>query len=71
MHYDHSIVPYHLLVNAKDCSTFNLVEYFEQAVDFTRRSLNSTNVLIHCMAGVSRSTTLLIAYLMTDKGMSF
>jgi hypothetical protein len=25
IHYDHSIIPYHLLVNAKDSSSFNLI----------------------------------------------
>lgn len=70
VHYDHSIVPYHLIVNAQDSSQFNLSEYFDQAVDFIRRCLRSTNVLIHCMAGISRSCTLTIAYLMSDKGMN-
>jgi protein-tyrosine phosphatase len=64
IHYDHSMIPYHLVVNAQDASSFNLIEYFDQAIDFTRKSLRSTNLLIHCMVGVSRSATLTIAYFM-------
>ena len=70
LHYDHSIVPYHLIVNAQDTAMFNIGEYMGQAIEFIRRCLKTTNVLVHCMAGISRSATLVIAYLMTDKGMS-
>lgn len=70
LHYDRSIVPYHLIVNADDTSDFNLLQYFDQTVNFVRQSLMSTSVLIHCMAGISRSATLTIAYLMVERGMS-
>lgn len=48
---------------------FDLEDYFDEASKFIHDSLNVTNTLVHCMAGISRSTTLLIAYLIRYKGM--
>ncbi|CAF0934138.1 unnamed protein product [Didymodactylos carnosus] len=54
------------------CST-NLFDYFnDQTFQFIQNSLNSNkNVLIHCQAGISRSPTITIAYLMTYHACEF
>ncbi|XP_041037920.1 dual specificity protein phosphatase 10-like isoform X2 [Carcharodon carcharias] len=49
---------------ATDNSKQNLRQYFEEAFEFIEAHLSGKGVLIHCQAGVSRSATLVIAYLM-------
>lgn len=45
----------------------NLTPYLDEAVAFIRRALaEGGRVLVHCMAGRSRSASLVIAYLMTE-----
>lgn len=40
------------------------VRFFASSFDFIDEGLKNGNVLIHCYAGISRSTTILTAYLM-------
>ncbi len=48
----------------------NIEQYFPTAVAFIHAALQKrTGVLVHCIAGVSRSTSCLIAYLMYYKNM--
>ncbi|XP_028331717.1 dual specificity protein phosphatase 26-like isoform X3 [Gouania willdenowi] len=51
---------------ADDSTHFDLDVYFQPAADFIHRALKSTNgkVLVHCIMGLSRSSTLVLAYLM-------
>lgn len=71
MNYDKQVIPYHLKIPALDYETFSLDPYFEQAADFIESNLHVTNVLVHCMAGVSRSVSFTIGYLMKYRGMQF
>lgn len=61
----------YLCIQAADSPTQNLVQFFSQSNDFIHRCRfilrengDSGSVLVHCLAGVSRSVTLLVAYLM-------
>lgn len=45
--------------------------HFDTAINFIHESLKETNILVHCMAGVSRSVTLVLAYLIKHKGMAY
>ena len=62
-------VPYHIKFPALDYENFALEQYFDQAADYIEQHLAITNVLVHCMAGVSRSVSLVVAYLLKYRGM--
>jgi hypothetical protein len=58
-------------VPALDFPGFNLSTFFEQSVEFIDSSVRSNGkVLVHCFMGVSRSATLVLAYLMVKQNMS-
>ena len=51
---------------ASDCDGQELKQLFQDAIDFIHKArLNNQNVLVHCLAGISRSVTIVIAYIMT------
>ncbi|MEQ2238303.1 Dual specificity protein phosphatase 26 [Ilyodon furcidens] len=49
-----------------DSTHFDLDVYFQSAADFIHKALKSPGgkVLVHCIMGMSRSSTLVLAYLM-------
>ena len=51
-----------------DYTSQNLYPYIEEAVKFIK---NGKIVFVHCAAGISRSSSMIIAYLMIEKGMSY
>ena len=58
-------------VALKDASNQRLLPYLDDLVDFVSRAVASGGrVLVHCSAGVSRSSSVMIAYLMRERGMS-
>uniref|UniRef100_A0A8B9JI53 Dual specificity protein phosphatase n=1 Tax=Astyanax mexicanus TaxID=7994 RepID=A0A8B9JI53_ASTMX len=60
-----SSIEYHG-VPADDSPSFNLSVYFQPCADHIHQVLNSPGgkVLVHCIMGMSRSSTLVLAYLM-------
>uniref|UniRef100_A0A4W4DXD4 protein-tyrosine-phosphatase n=1 Tax=Electrophorus electricus TaxID=8005 RepID=A0A4W4DXD4_ELEEL len=63
-HVDTGLVRYKRLP-ATDNSKQNLRQYFEEVFEFIEEAHQSgRGVLVHCQAGVSRSATIVIAYLM-------
>lgn len=68
--YSHSGIRY-LGVEAFDHIAFRLYPYFDEAADFMQDALDSGGkVLVHCRAGISRSATLVCAFLMLKKRLS-
>ncbi|KAM4739919.1 dual specificity protein phosphatase 22-B-like [Anableps anableps] len=59
----------YLCISAADHSKQNLIQYFRESIMFIHESrLKGEGCLIHCVAGVSRSVTLVVAYIMTVTG---
>jgi len=53
------------IIEALDMPSFNLAPFFTQCIEFIEHSLEEgTGILVHCFAGISRSSTICIAYLM-------
>ena len=58
------------VINAKDEGNWNMLSQLDEAADFINQSRSKGNVLVHCAAGISRSTTCLIAYYIKYKEMT-
>ncbi|KAJ3599314.1 hypothetical protein NHX12_033277 [Muraenolepis orangiensis] len=59
----------YLCISAADHSKQNLMPYFKDSIVFIHESrLRGGVCLVHCVAGVSRSVTLVVVYLMTVTG---
>ncbi|XP_019938647.1 dual specificity protein phosphatase 13A-like [Paralichthys olivaceus] len=56
-------------IPADDSTHFDLDVYFQPAADFIQKALKSPDgkVLVHCIMGMSRSSTLVLAYLMIHR----
>lgn len=58
-------------LQASDSGSQNLKQYFDEAVSFIESvRLNNGRVLVHCQAGVSRSPTIVMAYIIAVHGQS-
>lgn len=55
-------VPFYLQVPGEDRDGFDMTRFFSQGVNFIRDALQSTSIMVHCLAGVSRSVCLVLAY---------
>ena len=60
----HGIV--HLHLAAEDTLKFDMSVHFEMAVKFISRGREIGNVVVHCARGISRSATLILAYLIYE-----
>jgi dual specificity phosphatase 12 len=59
------------IINVADASSSSLIRHFPAAISFIKEGISAGGVLVHCHAGVSRSSSCVIAYLMQDKGFTF
>ena len=61
---------YLTLNGASDHEDYNLSKDFDRAADFINKGVKQGGkVLVHCAAGISRSTSCMMAYLMKHRGM--
>jgi hypothetical protein len=62
----------YLSLDVEDSPKQDIAQYFPEVVRFIHGSLaRGGNVLVHCLAGASRSATLIVAYLIFDQGKGF
>eukprot|EP00026_Physarum_polycephalum_P014484 Phypoly_transcript_15002.p1 GENE.Phypoly_transcript_15002~~Phypoly_transcript_15002.p1 ORF type:complete len:192 (+),score=23.10 Phypoly_transcript_15002:170-745(+) len=62
----------YMVVLAHDVESQNLLSALPYCVDFISAALNEGgNILVHCGAGVSRSATIMIAYVMHSMTLSY
>ncbi|KAH9518822.1 Dual specificity protein phosphatase 3 [Bulinus truncatus] len=57
-------------IEATDMMNFDMAKYFYAASDFIQEGITIGKVFVHCVQGVSRSATLVIAYLMIKSHMT-
>lgn len=62
----------YLKIDVQDSLTDNIRRYFDQCLEFMNQALQDKDsiILVHCMQGISRSPTIVIAYLMKYKRLS-
>ncbi|CAG9854746.1 unnamed protein product [Phyllotreta striolata] len=58
-------------IRLSDITTSDLMAYFDETYEFIREGVTRGAVLVHCQMGVSRSATIVIAYLMKKYNISF
>ena len=58
----------HKIIDMSDEPTSNIIQYFKECILFIEES---DKIYIHCSAGISRSPTIVIAYLMWKVRVSF
>jgi len=67
------VVKRYLFINVMDHSKQDILSHFETSNEFIENALKeATNkVLVHCVAGISRSASLVIAYVMKSRSMTY
>lgn len=66
LRYDVDLMANHTIIPAEDDEEYDLAKDFEEAIEFISETIKSGNVFVHCFAGVSRSATIVLAYLIYE-----
>lgn len=61
----------YLHLPAQDTLLYNISRHFESAADFIKAAIEAGGkILVHCFAGISRSSSFVLAYLIKHEGMN-
>lgn len=71
LNYEKTHIKIHEIIPAFDTPKFSLLDHFEKGFDFIEENRKNNNILVHCFAGVSRSASIVIAYLMKKNDWGF
>ena len=71
LRYHPDAVASHDMIPAMDVDYYDMTKHYDRCHDFIDKNRKFTNVLVHCWAGVSRSATIVITYLMKKYDFSF
>ena len=61
----------YFLIKLEDWPDQDILQHLPQALAFISEGLKTGSVLVHCMAGVSRSASIVIAYIMVKYSLDF
>ncbi|KAG0735799.1 hypothetical protein G6F57_010447 [Rhizopus arrhizus] len=62
----------HKIIRITDNPEANIIQYFPQTTEFIHNAVTKQEpILVHCLAGVSRSPTVVAAYLMVTEKRRF
>lgn len=62
----------YMQLSISDIPILKIITYFVESIQFIDEAIsNGKNVLVHCLGGISRSATIVIAYVMIKKRKSF
>lgn len=62
----------HVFIEIDDVPSADLMPHLDRTNDFIKEVIGSNQrILIHCAAGISRSTSVVIAYLISEVGMNY
>lgn len=63
-------IKYHV-INIKDEDGVNIIDHLSDATEFINTNIKNGSVLVHCKAGICRSASVAIAYLIRYHNMKF
>ena len=61
----------YLKLDLIDKEDFDLIPFIDEAIEFIKNTDEINKVLVHCQFGVSRSASILIAFLMKEKNINY
>merc|ERR1711879_915855 len=59
----------YLRIALEDQPHVSIHPHFEEGIQFIKEGIADKGVLVHCMCGVSRSVTMILAYLIKERNM--